>query len=186
MIALKSWNHFIECCKDYDYIIISGPQRSGTTYVAKELAIELKYRHVDEFEHGISRFNRMLEYVKEESKVIQAPGLSHKLHQIINKNTLVVFMMRNNLDISRSEDRINWHKNYSKVEFNSYRLQFPEKVDRIDSFERCAPMKKWVWRRHQRHRMKVPFLQLPFDFIKESKGYVKKKDRINFSPKQTR
>ena len=128
----------------------------------------------------------MLEYIKEESKVIQAPALSHKLHKITNEKTLVVFMMRNNLDINRSEDRIGWHDKHANTEFAKYKESFPEKIDRIDSFERCAPMKKWVWRRHQRHRMKVPFLQLPFEFIKQSKGYIVKEERVNFKKKQTK
>lgn len=186
MIKLNNWKHFIDCCRYYNYIIVSGPQRSGTTYVAKELATEIKYEHIDEFKHGIARFDKMLNFVENNPKVIQAPALSHMLHKITKEKTLVVFMMRNNSDISLSEDRIGWHDNHSKTEFAKYKESFPERVKRINNFKRCAPMKKWIWKRHQRVEMQIDYLELPFDFISQSKGYIKKEERKNFKKKQTK
>ena len=186
MIKLKNWKHFIDCCKYYNYIIVSGPQRSGTTYVAKEVAFELEYEHVDEFKHGIARFEKMLSFIENKPKVIQAPALSHKLHKIINKKTLVVFMMRNNHDIYLSEDRIGWNDKHAKTEFVKYKEQFHENIERINDFKRSAPMKKWIWKRHQKSKMQIDHLELPFEFISQSKGYITKKDRVNFKKKQTK
>lgn len=185
MIIVKNWSHFLKISRSYDYIVISGPQRSGTTYVTKELANELKYRHVDEFKHGISQFDKMMTFIGKVPSVIQAPALCHKLHEINYKKTLIVFMLRNNEDIKKSEDRINWHKKYADKERFAYITQFPKHKDRLRFFKRSAPMKKWAWKRIQRRAMQVDFLQLPFDFISQSKGFVKKEDRINFGKKQT-
>ena len=186
MIKLKNWKHFIDCCKYYDYIIISGPQRSGTTYVAKELAFELEYDYIDEFKHGIARFKKMLSFIENKPKVIQAPALSHKLHKITNEKTLVVFMMRNNHDISLSEDRIGWHDKHANTEFAKYKESFPERIERINDFKRSAPMKKWIWKRCQKKEMQIDYLELPFEFISQSKGYVVKEERVNFKKKQTK
>lgn len=186
MINLKNWKHFVECCKYYDYIIISGPQRSGTTYVAAELSNELSYVHVDEFEHGIAKFNNMLNYIKEKPKVIQAPALCSKLHKIKKEKTLAIFMLRNNEDIIKSEDRIEWYPKYSNREVNRYRETFPEQLNKINSFKRCAPMKKWIWENCQKKMMQIDYLELPFEFISQSKGFIKKEDRTHFTKKQTK
>lgn len=186
MINIKSWAYFKEYCKNYKYIIISGPQRSGTTYVSEELATELNYRHVDEMEHGIFQINKMLSFIGTMPVVIQAPALSHKLHTISNKDTLVVFMMRNDHEITESEDRINWHKKHSQGEFNNYAREFVENKDKINSFKRCAPMKKWIWNNLQKNEMQVSCTELQYDLIKQSKGYIAKEDRTNFKKKQTK
>lgn len=184
MIKVKNWLHFVDSCSKYKYVVISGPQRSGTTYVAKELANELKYRHVDEMQHGISQINKMLAYIGNVPSIIQAPALSHKLHTLEGDDVLVVFILRNSEDICKSEDRINW-QGFSGEMF-SYEMEFKEHVDRICKFKNNASMKKWAWRRLQRPNMLVEYIQLPFDFIKQSKGFVKKEDRVHFRKKQTK
>ena len=43
-----AWNDLLEVAKGYDKVVVSGCQRSGTTFAAKDLASELGYKFIDE------------------------------------------------------------------------------------------------------------------------------------------
>lgn len=92
--------------KKFTHLIVTGPQRSGTTFVAKVLADALKYKHVDELEnvelhhaqtcnHSNYTFSRDPEhskfqckncwselFISRESIVAQRPVYSHLLHEL--------------------------------------------------------------------------------------------------------
>ncbi|KAJ1452220.1 hypothetical protein M885DRAFT_527764 [Pelagophyceae sp. CCMP2097] len=101
-------------------IIVSGPQRSGTTFFASALARHLGYKHVDEFAQvevlgrGGASFvisvssgiDAMLQ--TDERLVLQRPQWSHTLHNLPGNNSeiFVAFLARNCLDVFRSQNRI--------------------------------------------------------------------------------
>jgi hypothetical protein len=117
--------------RSYSKIIISGPQRSGSTFFAAALAQHLGYVHADELARfnltssrsgshlipvtGDIPFTSLLDI--KENVVFQRPRWSHKIHKLWNGITstehlqlaskvFVAFMARNCLDVYRSQNRI--------------------------------------------------------------------------------
>ena len=91
-----------ELFQGYKRIIITGPQRSGTTFTAKAIADTLNYKFVDEAEFGINNFNRFKSELSEDNIVIQAPAMSSMVHMAAGEDDLVVFMSRKWSDILKS------------------------------------------------------------------------------------
>jgi len=123
---------------DYNKIIISGPQRSGTTFFAQALAKNLGYKHSGEEEEHIVRSTAITTATAAEERanfmvtgrsaldevlrfpgnvVMQRPRWSDLLHDLpafpADKGVFIVFLGRNCLDVFRSQNRImtNAHNN---------------------------------------------------------------------------
>jgi len=116
--------------RSFEKIIISGPQRSGTTFFAAALAKHLGYIHADESMHlnlpsrrsrsavislrRETRFEDILDI--KENVVLQRPTWSHRLHKLLDGITMaerplasrvfVAFMARNCLDVFRSQNSL--------------------------------------------------------------------------------
>jgi hypothetical protein len=178
-----NYNELLEQCKDYDTIIVSGPQRSGTTYGAFVIAKDLKYMRVDENAFGVHRYDGFSEKIKPKS-VIQAPALTHKLHHIDSPSTLIIFMMRDDKEIQESEDRIEWHPSGFIGERRKYYKEFLDYKDVIDLFERSSPMKKWIWKNYQKDKMQVDYVEFNYNELKNSSHWVDSKNRKEFKSKQ--
>eukprot|EP00967_Tisochrysis_lutea_P134776 scaffold238500_cov33-Tisochrysis_lutea.AAC.2 len=94
----------------YDVILVTGPQRSGTTWAACALAMQLNYTLFDE-RHPITGGNdtlralqRTFAYlrVRGERAVIQSPMSTKDLHLLpVWPGLLVAFMARNCIDVFR-------------------------------------------------------------------------------------
>lgn len=104
---------------DFQHVVVSGPQRSGTTAVATMLAEVLGGMHIDEDSDAVvtmpdgrktrtSGWDEGMAFIRcQERTVTQAPGLSSILHTVeIPVDTIVVFLARNCLDVFRSQNRI--------------------------------------------------------------------------------
>lgn len=121
--------------RSYEKIIVSGPQRSGTTFFAAALAKHLGYVHADEFSrynlksrfdpqalirlNGSSPFESILDI--KANVVLQRPTWSHSVHTLLDhirevqrplaSKVFVAFLARNCLDVFRSQNRIMQLKN---------------------------------------------------------------------------
>eukprot|EP00965_Chrysotila_dentata_P221170 6192231-Pleurochrysis_carterae.AAC.2 len=99
----------------YDIILVTGPQRSGTTWVACALASSLNYTLFDE-RHPITGGNdtlralqRTFGYLRlhKQRAVIQSPMATQILHLLPTwPGLLVMFLARNCLDVFRSQNKI--------------------------------------------------------------------------------
>jgi hypothetical protein len=178
------WDELISKCSRYTRIIVSGPQRSGTTYTAKQLAKDLNYIHIDEGQYGVHSIKHFAGFLKKNNVVIQAPALTHILDQIKSADTLIIWMRRSFEDIANSEDRIDWHPKYSNIEFNKYYNKYPNMRDVIESFERSAPMKTYFFENVQRDNMSTDWLDVDYSILESSPGYISTDKRKNFKPKQ--
>jgi len=116
--------------RSFEKIIISGPQRSGTTFFAAALAKHVGYVHADENMHlnltsrshpgvkiSLSRdtpFGILLDI--QEKVVLQRPTWSHRVHKLLDGITeatrpfaaskvFVGFVARNCLDVYRSQNK---------------------------------------------------------------------------------
>ena len=107
--------------KRYSKIIVSGPQRSGTTFFALALAQHLGYIHLDENDKSTkiprssgdsvtvnARISQMPEILGSSARVVmQRPQWSAELHELpASPDVFVAFLARNCLDVYRSQNRI--------------------------------------------------------------------------------
>ena len=107
----------------YSKIIVSGPQRSGTTFFAWSLAQHLGYTHLDENNHveiaverdgkrSMLKINGTIEQMPQimhssQRLVMQRPRWSSQLHKLNkSEDVFVAFLARNCLDVYRSQNRI--------------------------------------------------------------------------------
>lgn len=112
----------------FEKIIISGPQRSGTTYFTKALSKYLDYTHIDEFDGdkiiavgneavkvfesddpfcSLQDLSNLTLIKTTEAYVAQRPQWSSILHLLpAQKNLLIIFMARNCLDVFESQNKI--------------------------------------------------------------------------------
>lgn len=172
--------------KKYTTIIVSGPQRSGTTYIGNMLSEDLNYHYIDENDVEVYKFTTVTNIIndnKNQRKIIQMPAMSHCLHRITDKDTLIIFMYRDNDDIQKSMDRVNLHK-WTDIDFVNYKRVFPTFIDKIDSFKELYVMKKWFWENIQKPICRCDYLDVSYEIVKQTKNYIEPNERINFTLKQ--
>ena len=95
----------------YDYILVTGPQRSGTTIAAKMIAEDTGKLFVSEGHMQDARDEKgALWHIMHRVRniVIQCPRMSAYVHEYAAENVLVVFMHRELEDIKASEAKIGW------------------------------------------------------------------------------
>src|SRR5690606_32596522 len=93
----------------FKHILVTGPQRSGTTIAAHILAHDLKYEYIDERRVGVRSYTKLFqELTSDRNSVVQGPCFASDCHWIDAPDTAVVFMIRNCDEIVASEQRINW------------------------------------------------------------------------------
>jgi len=150
--------------KQYRVILLTGPQRSGTTWAACALASQLGFTLFDE-RHPLTGGNdtlialrRAFAFAREQTggAVIQSPMATSVLHELPLFNGLaVLFLARNCLDVFRSQNRVMPHRGgWTCVagrtkELRKYRRR-PELTPHFDERDLVCTIKQHVWRRYQR------------------------------------
>lgn len=126
-----SWENLLDLAKVCNTIVVSGCQRSGTTYCAEALARALNYTHHDEHDFGVSNFTNFLKLVRQDyKKVIQAPAILHRLKSV-EMTTLIVIMTRDEKDVAASMIKHSWFKNHGQEEFSKFALGAPSSPEHI-------------------------------------------------------
>ena len=98
-------------------ILVTGPQRSGTTIAAHIIANRLGYRYIDEGEFSIDDVGRAKQLIRQGHVVLQAPALCHVAHTF---GCAVVMMRRPLAEIHNSERRVHWNGCKAKAEGAKY------------------------------------------------------------------
>lgn len=174
--APVSTGKMFEYLKEYKKIVVSGPQRSGTTICAKMIASDLCYTCLLEetfsTNYNWGDFQRLFKsLLKDNCKVCQIPALSPYLH-LLPEDVAVIFMMRDIEDIKISEKRINW-TDEQRMLSRYYRTS-----------GNISETKYEVWKEYQKPFIKHAY-EIPYESLKEHPMWVDKKNRINFGPRQT-
>jgi len=87
-------------------ILVTGPQRSGTTICAKILAHDLGYNFYTEEHINISSFEAAKKMVETQDKfVLQCPAICHVIHEL---DATIIMVSRPVHEIVASEARIGW------------------------------------------------------------------------------
>lgn len=164
----------INFCKKYSHIVVTGPQRSGTTIASKILAYDLGYKQFREEDirnHSLRLLYGILR--KKIKAVIQAPGLASVCHFLDSPGLGVVFMRRNPKDILSSQERIMWR--FNDVNLNYY---FCDKGE-------IARVRYKAWENHQKKVMKAKWIELSYSAMEGHPLWVRSEDRKGFGPRQT-
>ena len=104
-------------------ILVTGPQRSGTTLIAHALAQDLGLLYYDEDDIGWEGCSQNNEealrqvFAYADGCVVQAPACAHICHTL-PEDTIVVFVRRDVQDIEKSQKRIGWA--YEQIETDKY------------------------------------------------------------------
>lgn len=166
-----TWENCIDLCRSAQNIVVTGCQRSGTTYAAEALAKALGYRHHDEHDFGvenITNFKRLL--VQDYPKVIQAPAILHALKPY-ELGCIIVVMTRDENHVAASMLKHRWYDNHGKHEFMKFSVENPQSPQEI-------------------YRTKIAFsktlkaVELPYSELEKTEGFTK--NRQGWHIKQTK
>lgn len=166
-----TWENCVDLCRSSQNIVVSGCQRSGTTYGAEALAKALGYRHHDEHDFGVSdviRFKRLL--IQDYPKVIQAPAILHALRPY-EQGCIIVIMTRDENEVAASMLKHRWYDNHGREEFSKFSVEIPSSPQEI-------------------YRKKIAFsktlkaVELPYRELNKTEGFIK--DRSGWHIKQTK
>ena len=168
-----------EQLRPFKKIMVTGPQRSGTTICARMIAHDLGLRYIDEDGVGWKSASVMDEnalcrlFRLETGFVVQAPAAAHICHQFSAEDTAIVFMFRNINDIIASQTRIGWP--YEDVELSKYGAAHGP----------IAQVKYEYWREVQKPQIIHPF-EIHYKSLATHPLWVPKAERSNFKPRQYR
>lgn len=153
--------------KEYKRILVTGPQRSGTTICGKMIADSLGYKYIDEVKFDTYNENKFDKLRDGENIVIQCPHFTKECCHIDDKDTAVIFMKRSLTEIYSSQERINWAG---------------EKREK-EKFEGDEPSAKLKYEYIAKH---MPSLNKYYQTYKDLKRHpLWKEKRKDFHPKQT-
>jgi hypothetical protein len=91
-------------------IVVTGPQRSGTTIAARMIANDTGHRYVDEVDFGVYDVEAWRRTLEDECVVVQCPHMLKTILDAPPPDVYVVLMRRDINEIHASEERIGWEK----------------------------------------------------------------------------
>jgi hypothetical protein len=157
---------------NYRVVLVTGPQRSGTTITAQMIAYDTGHRYVDEFEFSVYddvAFDRTCNTGRD--IVVQCPGMLRRIVDCPPSDDVLVVMIRRALeDIRRSERRIRWE--CSAVEL--------ARLGRTSGDAALLKYEYWDQHKKPRHWRAVAFQDLI-----EHPLFLPRSARSRFLPKQT-
>ena len=168
------FNTLVERLKETNtqHIIVSGPQRAGTTIATQMLAQELHFRPVLEEAIGHTNIVKLASLFRnDQGIVLQAPALSSVVHLL---GATVVFMRRPVAEIIASQKRISWHN-----EADEKAMYFDRSSDPI------AEVKYRAWDTYQRAKLGVKAFDLDYHSLESHPLWVGSDERRYFNPRQT-
>ncbi len=94
---------------EHSRIVVTGPQRSGTTIAARMIADDTGHRFVDEEEFGIDNVDQWRALLAEERVVVHCPHMLKRILDEAPSSVFVVLMRRPLGEIRASADRFGWY-----------------------------------------------------------------------------
>ena len=211
-VPLEPVGYDEDLIKGYDRIVIVGPQRSGTTFVSQAITDTLSFKNIDEHAFNVKDVGMFKNIFKQKDIVVQAPGLTHLIHNLVGENDLVIFMTRKWSDIIKSVYRkngklsnwilmgemydVNKHyytTGYYKDASGKIHYLYQEKDSKCESiFEKVVEKDSYyldvvykMWKHYQRDLI-TNYIQLDYESMKSHPMWVDKQQRGKFHAKQTK
>lgn len=167
-----------EYLKSYRVIVVSGPQRSGTTICTRMIATDTGHQFVPE--EGFGFYNiRLWRYMveKKHNLAIQCPTMSRWIHEFGElEDVAIVWMLRPLDEILASQERINWTATYQRKELLNYG---PEAQPPI------ALVKLNYWQTVQKPVIRHAY-EVEYHSLETHPLWVSSEQRKKFRPRQIR
>jgi hypothetical protein len=162
----------------YDKIVVTGPQRSGTTIAGRMIAHDTGHTYIDENTIGVHNHLALFGVLDTRHKiVVQCPALAHTAHEVGRRgDALVVWMLRGLADIIASQERISWPE--EEREKRKYKH-----LTRVLIAERAAQVKLRYWRDEQQVQCQH-WLELNYDSLEGHPLWIPKMLRSKFADRQ--
>ena len=154
-------------------ILVTGPQRSGTTIASKMISNDLKLPCIDEMAFGAHSFDQFYEMARKPAYVIQCPTMSPYVHLV--PGAVVIWMRRDLRDVLRSQRRIGWDV-FEGIEKDRYFY---------GGHQEAAVVKTEAWCRFQRVALGERAFDLDYASLTSHPMWVDPARRQRFGPKQT-
>ena len=75
---MTKFEETVEKCKSFRKVLVTGPQRSGTTFASKAISTALGYRWIDEKVYKVHNEIEFSNLIQDSNKyVIHCPAMSH-------------------------------------------------------------------------------------------------------------
>lgn len=156
----------------YRIAVVTGPQRSGTTFAAKAIAGHNGWDYIDEDVYGVHNRRQWAHLVNTRTRaVIQCPTMMRYVHDL-PADVLVVVMRRNVADILASQDRISWSDEHWELD------RYPGETGHA-----CEIKYRW-WDAHK-HAGPPCWIELEYDQLSSHPAWVPSERRRDFAPRQT-
>lgn len=166
--------------QNYRKILVTGPQRSGTTITSQILAMESGYRYIDEREFNLRDPTLFEQFLRDDQNmVIQCPSMSHLIDQFGSEKNLIIFMHRNPREIMSSQMRIGW-----KSERHEKKLYRGKVCYLPHLFTPICVLKYLHWHFEQKHKVSH-YLNLQYSSLDNHPLWIDKENRSTFKAKQT-
>jgi hypothetical protein len=155
-------------------IVVTGPQRSGTRIGAKMIAADTGHQFVDEAEFLIKDSALFREFLQRDNVVLQAPHMLKDLVDDPPPGIFIVLMRRPLDEIHASAARIGWTENFggNTTELKKFGLTEGD----------SAAVKYEYWDSHDKS---APFLEVPYESLRDHPMYVAEDQRKTFGHWQT-
>ena len=164
-----------QALRRFDRILVTGPQRSGTTFIAKTIAYDIGLEFIPEEAfgvHDVARFFAL--YATRTGFVVQAPTMCFVCHYVPGA---VVMCKRNVADILASQERIGWTRINEPIEYTRYFK---------DDYTLPIAVHKYVmWEKWQKPMLGARSFEIEYESLRGHPLWVPKEQRVNFKPRQT-
>jgi hypothetical protein len=165
-------------------IIVTGPQRAGTTICAAMLAEFKGYQFYPDEAIGQNDLTRLGTLLKNGNPFcLQAPALFPVVHLLSYADMAVVVMLRSPREIFASQERIGWHGGLE--ELGRYALLDEETIGKIpDPDFAIASLKYFMWFDMFAREMTLPVYYVDYNSLDWHPLWVNKEERGSFEPRQ--
>jgi hypothetical protein len=171
--AMASTGLAFEQFAEFDKIIVTGPQRSGTRICAKMIAHDTGHKYIDEREIYVDSLYWLQQLFRSDHRfVVQCPAVCRHVHMFSADDTAIILMRRDIRDILASQQRIDW--SWEQVELIQY--------DRREGV--IAEVKYQFWGEYQRQRIAHAF-EVEYESLAAYPLWVPKHLRRGFRADQT-
>lgn len=146
--------------REASVMLVTGPQRSGTTFAAAAFAQQLAWAFVGERAFGMRNSTRLLAAIAAATRptVYHLPALSHEVHTLAermppSRHVVVIFVARDCWDVEASERSVTYGSNnetWTCHEAPRERRNFEKLSQFFEPTDPICIVKQRVWQRLQK------------------------------------
>jgi hypothetical protein len=157
--------------KKYEKVVVLGPQRSGTHFIASVIASELEYTGIPEDdihsdEHGFRDWNKFMDLSNDKSNwCLQATDLMVDVEDMPS-DIMVVIVIRPIDDIIKSQKQIGWE--WDKLIKETYRPKYPDE----DYTRPISEIRYNVWNNIQKKNIKCNYIEIDYNSMSSHPMWV--------------